>query len=227
VNQPPQPPQKLGDYKQWCQTVDAFFKSRRPDVRVAQIDRNFLWECFTKGMAPLEFVMQPNLKFDAAAPQNPFKAGLQQGLAGPVAAGQVSSPAPPQPAPATTSPATAPPNPLAEAEKNKNAAKGCLGCLGLLILVGIFGKSCGINGNDDFDAYFYSTEFVKKRLKAPSTADFANRSECTVVKVGDHRYRVSGYVDSQNGFGAMIRSSWVTEVHSEGDSWYLDEIGID
>lgn len=53
--------------------------------------------------------------------------------------------------------------------------------------------------------------WVEDRLKAPSTADF---SGVKTALSGD-RYTVTGSVDSQNSFGAMIRTSWIcTATHA-------------
>jgi len=83
-----------------------------------------------------------------------------------------------------------------------------------------------LGSRNDVEAYLYSTEFVKKRLKAPSTADFSSKRESTVLKLGEHEYAVTGYVDSENGFGAKIRSNWSTKVRKEGDGWVLEHVQI-
>jgi len=59
--------------------------------------------------------------------------------------------------------------------------------------------------------------FIEMYLKSPSTADF-NWSTKGVKQLNDTLYNVSGYVDSQNGFGAMIRSKYYCTI------WYSDEI---
>ncbi|MFA9195665.1 hypothetical protein AAGV33_14730 [Flavobacterium sp. FBOR7N2.3] len=51
---------------------------------------------------------------------------------------------------------------------------------------------------------------VEENLKSPSTADFPWVIE--PIKVNDSTYTVASYVDSQNGFGAMIRANFVVEV---------------
>ena len=72
---------------------------------------------------------------------------------------------------------------------------------------------------------------VKQLLKSPSTADFPS-FDYTTTNVGN-QYTVVSYVDSQNGFGAMIRSSWrVVMTHNGGEwnnpgSWILNELYID
>jgi len=52
--------------------------------------------------------------------------------------------------------------------------------------------------------------FVNSSLRAPSTSQFGN----LLVMAGDEKchYRVSGHVDSQNGFGAMIRTNFTFEM---------------
>jgi hypothetical protein len=53
-------------------------------------------------------------------------------------------------------------------------------------------------------------KFVTDRLKAPSTAEFPwNYDDQKVDILGPGHYRVSSFVDSQNGFGAQVRSTYV------------------
>lgn len=52
-------------------------------------------------------------------------------------------------------------------------------------------------------------------LKSPSTADYTRASYAK--KIGDNTYEISSYVDSQNGFGAMIRSYWTIKAKYIGD----------
>jgi hypothetical protein len=61
-------------------------------------------------------------------------------------------------------------------------------------------------------AYDNAQDQVLKVLKAPPTAKFPDFSEVTVVRHPDCSFDVSGYVDAQNGFGAMIRSTWTDKV---------------
>ena len=72
---------------------------------------------------------------------------------------------------------------------------------------------------------------VKQLLKSPSTADFPS-FDYTTTNVGN-QYTVVSYVDSQNGFGAMIRSTWRVVMSHNGSewnnpgSWTLNELWID
>jgi hypothetical protein len=60
---------------------------------------------------------------------------------------------------------------------------------------------------DDISAYVEAQDYVKQALKSPSTAKFPG-TDFLVHHFGDNEYEVVSYVDSQNSFGAMIRSNW-------------------
>lgn len=75
------------------------------------------------------------------------------------------------------------------------------------------------------DAWFTCQGFVKDRLKAPSTAEFCRYQDAQVAVDGE-KYRVVGCVDSQNSFGANIRSSFMCEVRASGDKWLLESVEI-
>jgi ribosomal protein L40E len=78
----------------------------------------------------------------------------------------------------------------------------------------------------------YAQVYVKETLKAPSTAKFPVIRDNNVTDLGNGRYRVLSYVDSQNSFGAMIRSDWeVTLIYKgsnaeDAGSWDIQEIVI-
>tara|TARA_R110002051_G_C8547911_1_gene472193 strand:- start:4 stop:384 length:381 start_codon:yes stop_codon:yes gene_type:complete len=69
------------------------------------------------------------------------------------------------------------------------------------------GPTKSIHDLDDFDFKWSAQEFVKRNLRSPSTADFPYGSS-NVFKNGKHKAFVRGYVDSQNGFGGIVRSNW-------------------
>lgn len=62
------------------------------------------------------------------------------------------------------------------------------------------------------DAAFYAFRLVKQRLKAPSTAKFPPSRNARVLPRPDEIYRVSSYVDSQNSFGAFIRTHFIADI---------------
>lgn len=72
-------------------------------------------------------------------------------------------------------------------------------------------------------------QFVRARLRAPSTAKFpAVRSSDVATHQGGGRYVVSSYVDASNAFGAQIRNSYRCETVYEpaSDSWRAINVTI-
>lgn len=80
-------------------------------------------------------------------------------------------------------------------------------------------------------AWVMATEFIEARLKSPSTAsyggllsgDYQNPEEHVTV-LGENLYLVTGWVDSQNSFGATVRSKFKVKIQNMGDDkWKLIE----
>lgn len=72
---------------------------------------------------------------------------------------------------------------------------------------------------DEYSAQYICEEFVKDRLKSPATADFSDEDRS---RSGPRTWVVSGSVDSENGFGAMIRNTFTCKVRYTGDdNWRL------
>ena len=113
------------------------------------------------------------------------------------------------------------------------AMKGCMGCLFIIVVIFVIGyfmtKSEPETDEGQADmAYVMCQEYVKKTLKAPSTADFPWSADYVGI-IGEHRFKVQGHVDAQNLFGAMIRTKFVCIVRWEGpgsDNWYLQSLDI-
>ena len=84
----------------------------------------------------------------------------------------------------------------------------------------------------DFDAYVVAEGRVKDKLKSPSTAEFPNSKNANIQRGADNIWIVSSYVDSQNSFGAMLRSNWVIRLQFTGDdperyeNWKTLELSI-
>lgn len=78
--------------------------------------------------------------------------------------------------------------------------------------------------SDKDSALLMANEFVKKTLKAPSTAKFPTMWDAQGVRVmplasKDH-YMVEAYVDAQNSFGARLRKTYTAQVRQHADrSW--------
>jgi len=84
------------------------------------------------------------------------------------------------------------------------------------------------SGPDKLDAWLMSQEFVKDQLKAPSTASFPSYSESYVTDFGGGRFRVNGYVDAENSFGAKLRSRFTCTLNSQdGEHWHLEDINVE
>lgn len=70
----------------------------------------------------------------------------------------------------------------------------------------------------DFAAYDACKAAVSDQLKAPSTADFQGSTSVDYRTTGGNNITVSGWVDSENSFGAKLRTTWTcsTDVDSHG-----------
>ena len=81
---------------------------------------------------------------------------------------------------------------------------------------------------DELSAYVMSQSFVQKQLKSPATAVFPNMSTDGVRTqyLGGCLHKISGYVDSQNGFGALLRTRYLITVRNvKGtDSWQVEQL---
>lgn len=77
-----------------------------------------------------------------------------------------------------------------------------------------------------FDAYYYSVEEIKTKLKAPSTAKFASMRESVIQKNNKTKYTVISHVDSQNGFGAMVRTRFFCYIEFPGENEYIPDCAL-
>ena len=73
-------------------------------------------------------------------------------------------------------------------------------------------------------AWTMAQEFVTDNLKSPSTASFGGMFSGdfqdynkTVGSLGGGRFSVNAWVDSQNSFGAVLRTHFVCEVENLGE----------
>jgi len=101
--------------------------------------------------------------------------------------------------------------------------------LGIFFAIWLFGvvlsQLPGSNKPNMSHVRYHCQEAVEKRLKAPSTASFSGQYETTIYEVTpSQRYRVAGYVDAQNSFGAKLRKSYsctVSTYSSGNDRTYV------
>lgn len=122
----------------------------------------------------------------------------------------------------------------AEAEVNQKAAKatgkGCLGCLGVVVALSILFAVVVTLSRDDSPEAQAKRELsgasaivtvicenaVESRLRSPGTADFPFGHVSAVRTSGPNAFMLASYVDSQNGFGAVVRTNFVCEVTGAG-----------
>lgn len=127
-----------------------------------------------------------------------------------------------------------------------NPQEQAMGCAVLLVL-GVLVYFCGgcpsssnspspstTERNERVDAWVMAKKFVETRLLSPSSANYGGvfsgeyqDPEKCVTSLGDKRYRVRGWVDSQNAFGAQIRNNFeVTLKDVGGDRWECESITV-
>lgn len=81
--------------------------------------------------------------------------------------------------------------------------------------------------HDDSDILQIAEDAVKQNLKAPSTATFSSIRE-TQIKRSGNTWTVSGWVDAQNSFGAMLRSEYTVKITFTSKNKYtIDSCIID
>jgi len=101
---------------------------------------------------------------------------------------------------------------------------GCFTIIVVIVLIFIIHslfstdpKDSASNVPDDTEAFITAEDYVKHELKAPTTADFSGGHTCE--RGPDNTYSLRGYVDSQNSFGAMLRSTWTVKLKWLGGDW--------
>jgi hypothetical protein len=115
------------------------------------------------------------------------------------------------------------------AEKVKRQTN--IGCgaivLGIIALTALFSVLGGDEVDepataDRFSAEVACEDFVERRLRAPSTADYTG----VAATGGGNSWTVSGSVDSENGFGAKIRSRFGCRMtyDPQAEQWTLLEL---
>ena len=79
-------------------------------------------------------------------------------------------------------------------------------------------KETAIQIDDIVEAKLFAQAVELQLLKAPATAQFCSLEEMTVTATGDV-YVVSGYVDSQNSYGAIVRTPFKITVFKDNGVW--------
>lgn len=81
-------------------------------------------------------------------------------------------------------------------------------------------------GHTKYDAIVIAEKEVKASLKSPSTAKFSPSSETSVTRSGN-TWRVTGWVDAQNGFGTTLRNSYTVKIEfASSDTYTVKECTV-
>ena len=71
----------------------------------------------------------------------------------------------------------------------------------------------------DSEAFSCAKAIVKSSLKSPSTAKFCWITDATITHLGNGEYKVTGWVEAQNSFGATLRQNF-TVVYTATENGY-------
>jgi hypothetical protein len=108
--------------------------------------------------------------------------------------------------------------------------------LGVILALSFLATSCytkeemeASRCKDKTRAFQMSRDFVKDRLRAPTTAEFpwATDDGVSVVDLGDCTFDVHAYVDAQNAFGAKIRNRYDVKLRYLGnEEWRASSVVV-
>ena len=98
------------------------------------------------------------------------------------------------------------------------------------IIVGVAFTCCGggdsksdKEGHSEVEAWVAAKIEVEDNLKSPKTASFPWSYEEYVTKINDNDFKVKSYVDSENSFGALVRTQFRCYVTHLGNLKYKVE----
>lgn len=84
------------------------------------------------------------------------------------------------------------------------------------------------SGYDSVTAEVMCEQFVEQRLKSPASAEFSGQAS---KSLGGTKWEVTGTVDSQNSFGAMMRSAYTCTLKGpaakDDDMWTAESVELD
>jgi hypothetical protein len=93
-----------------------------------------------------------------------------------------------------------------------------LSALGLFICYSTMIRINSGNSVDNTEVDVICHNFIRQVLLAPSSAKFTPGTVYT-FKDQENKYRATGYVDAQNGFGALIRNYYSCDLQYKGGEW--------
>lgn len=131
-------------------------------------------------------------------------------------------------------------NPNAPAQKIRGEKKVVgyvvIGVVALVVLFGVLGMFGGrrsgsagttTRGPDRISVWVDCKTFVERGLKSPASAVFPNSNNPDVsITEANGRWIAVGYVDAQNGFGALLRQDFRCEMTYNGDTATIRKLVI-
>lgn len=114
-------------------------------------------------------------------------------------------------------------------EQNKQNSNGCSpGCIVAVIIVFVIiiiasqignnssstyssssgGSTSSSSSDRSIDAWVCAEKAVQDTLKSPSTAEFCSYPDADITYLGASKYKIVGYVDAENSFGATLRKNF-------------------
>jgi hypothetical protein len=124
----------------------------------------------------------------------------------------------------------------AKSAQERKVALGCLTFIGILVLWGVAAHlGGGGRPSDSAMAWVMAKDFVTKRLKDPTDADFGSlmgdfqSSDDVVTSVGDGRFHVHAWVDAKNSFGGKVRTHFDADLQydQQDKTWQLVSLIFD
>lgn len=102
--------------------------------------------------------------------------------------------------------------------------------VGGLLWTWIFGSEDD-GGDPEINVSVVCEQWVEERLRSPGSAEFEQFPDQQIVEVDSDTYRVRAWVDSQNGFGAVLRTDYTCTASmvvpdSPGGDWRLDNLDL-
>lgn len=122
-----------------------------------------------------------------------------------------------------------------EDKKFKNKVTIWVALIGIILFIVFIGYCCSSGSSAPaqkseqslkIEALVGSQMVVKDNLKSPSSAEFPLITDklISVTKIEENKYAVISYVDSENSFGAMIRTFYTCKVILDGDKYTVVDL---
>lgn len=100
--------------------------------------------------------------------------------------------------------------------------------VGGFAVIGAMMEFAGVGPQPDLQrgAFTACQTFIERGLRAPGSAKHPAYDDAAVSDQHP-RYVITSYVDSQNGFGALLRTGYRCEVERKQDAWSLVDLKLD